>query len=73
MRLHASGSYLLTTGTKPRGDDACEHDSTGTGQSREFEYYERRHSIRMRLRKGDWWITVGLYLLTCILAFILIP
>jgi hypothetical protein len=56
--------------TNDEGNDPS--TSAVTGQARSSECYERRHSIRTRLGKGDWWITVGLYLLTCSLALILI-
>ncbi len=32
------------------------------------EYYERRSKILGRLRKGDWWIAIGIYLVLAGLA-----
>ncbi len=72
MKSNAAITKQLMAGarTEVEGNDPV--NSTATGPAYSSECYERRQLIRIRLGKGDWWITVVVYLLTCSLAFILI-
>jgi hypothetical protein len=72
MKLSALVSDQLAARAANDGESNEPPHSASTTLARSSECYERRHLIRIRLGKGDWWITVVLYLLICSLALILI-
>lgn len=41
-------------------------------QEKSAAYYERTWKQRKKDQKGDFWIAVGLYLITCSIAFVVI-
>jgi vacuolar-type H+-ATPase catalytic subunit A/Vma1 len=41
-------------------------------QEKSAAYYERSWKQRKKDRQGDFWIAVGLYLITCSIAFVVI-
>jgi len=36
------------------------------------DFYDRRRKMSERLRKGDWWIALGLYLILAGIAFVVL-
>ncbi len=55
-------------------DDEAANDNFNETDLQEFEassdYYERRSRNRIKLRQGDWWIAVGVYLILIGVAFV---
>ena len=54
--------------------DGVSEDIIGETGMREFEassdFYVRRSNTRKALRRGDWWIAIGAYLLLVSMAFV---
>jgi hypothetical protein len=57
-----------------RPDDEFSDDNSydRTMQEKSAAYYERTWKQRKKDQKGDFWIAVGLYLITCSVAFVVI-
>jgi hypothetical protein len=73
---HDHLSNSVNSQSTSQGDDEAENnnlDETGwhaAGAS--AEHYERCRKSRIRMRQGDWWIAIGLYLVLVSVAFVVL-